>query len=159
MLKRRPDLSAELVKMQYRDRRGEVPKGKKPYWLLPVYCYRDGYLSVFGGRKYCDSAQRFDEVPRQSPLQIEAWDMFEALCEELAHPQQFAPGDMQFLNNHVIQHARTEYHDWPEPERRRHLLRLWLEVDGIRPLIDEFRDQTYGINIGDTPPSAPLDVE
>ena len=40
-----------------------------------------------------------------------------------------------------------------------HLLRLWLEVDGIRPLIDEFRDQTYGINIGDTVPSAPLDIE
>jgi hypothetical protein len=159
MLKRRPELSAELVKMQYRDRRGEVPEGKKPYWTLPVYCYRDGYLSVFEGRKYCDSAQRFDGVPRQTPLQIEAWDLFEALCAELAHYQQFAPGDMQFLNNHVIQHARTEFHDWPEPERRRHLLRLWLEVDGIRPLIEEFREQTYGITIGDTPPSAPLDVE
>jgi hypothetical protein len=26
-------------------------------------------------------------------------------------------------------HARTAYDDHPEPERKRHLLRLWLSVD------------------------------
>lgn len=36
------------------------------------------------------------------------------------------PGDIQFLNNHVILHGRTDYQDHEEPERRRHLLRLWL---------------------------------
>lgn len=36
------------------------------------------------------------------------------------------PGDIQLLNNHVIMHGRTDYEDYPEPERRRHLLRLWL---------------------------------
>uniref|UniRef100_UPI003F49B17E TauD/TfdA family dioxygenase n=1 Tax=Nonomuraea bangladeshensis TaxID=404385 RepID=UPI003F49B17E len=35
-------------------------------------------------------------------------------------------GDLQLLNNHVVLHSRTEYTDHPEPERRRHLLRLWL---------------------------------
>jgi hypothetical protein len=38
----------------------------------------------------------------------------------------FRAGDMQFLNNRLILHARTDYVDHPEPERRRHLLRLWL---------------------------------
>jgi len=36
------------------------------------------------------------------------------------------PGDIQLLNNHVIMHGRTDYEDYPEMERRRHLLRLWL---------------------------------
>ena len=36
------------------------------------------------------------------------------------------PGDIQLLNNHVIMHGRTDYQDYPEMERRRHLLRLWL---------------------------------
>jgi hypothetical protein len=36
------------------------------------------------------------------------------------------PGDIQWLKNSVILHARTEYEDFPEPERKRHLLRLWL---------------------------------
>jgi hypothetical protein len=36
------------------------------------------------------------------------------------------PGDMQFLKDAVILHARTEYEDWSGPEKKRHLLRLWL---------------------------------
>jgi hypothetical protein len=40
----------------------------------------------------------------------------------------FQPGDMQFLKNALILHARTAYDDWPEPERKRHLLRLWLSA-------------------------------
>ena len=37
-------------------------------------------------------------------------------------------GDIQFLNNRTILHGRTGYEDWPEVARRRHLMRLWLEV-------------------------------
>jgi len=44
------------------------------------------------------------------------------------------PGDLVLLNNHVTYHARTEYRDHPEPERKRHLLRLWLSVPNSRPL-------------------------
>ena len=36
------------------------------------------------------------------------------------------PGDIQILNNHAIMHGRTDYQDYPESQRRRHLLRLWL---------------------------------
>ncbi|HVO14074.1 MAG TPA: TauD/TfdA family dioxygenase [Alphaproteobacteria bacterium] len=36
------------------------------------------------------------------------------------------PGDMQFLNNRVIVHARLDYDDYPEFDRKRHMLRLWL---------------------------------
>ena len=37
-----------------------------------------------------------------------------------------APGDIQFVHNHSLFHDRTAFEDWPEPDRRRHLLRLWL---------------------------------
>ncbi len=39
---------------------------------------------------------------------------------------EFEPGDVQLLNNAKILHAREGYQDYDEPERRRHLLRLWL---------------------------------
>jgi alpha-ketoglutarate-dependent taurine dioxygenase len=39
------------------------------------------------------------------------------------------PGDMQFLNNHVTMHSRTEYQDHPDPTLRRDLIRLWLSAD------------------------------
>ena len=35
-------------------------------------------------------------------------------------------GDMYFLNNRWLLHNRTAFVDHPEPERRRHLVRLWL---------------------------------
>ena len=37
-------------------------------------------------------------------------------------------GDIQFLNNRTILHGRTGYEDWPDMARRRHLMRLWLQV-------------------------------
>lgn len=47
------------------------------------------------------------------------------------------PGDIQLLNNHVILHGRTDYEDWPERDRRRHLLRLWLRCQNARPQAPE----------------------
>jgi len=40
----------------------------------------------------------------------------------------FQPGDLQLLNNSVILHSREAYDDHVEPERKRHLLRLWLSA-------------------------------
>jgi TfdA family taurine catabolism dioxygenase TauD len=38
----------------------------------------------------------------------------------------FRPGDIQLVSNRTVMHARATFVDWAEPERRRHLLRLWL---------------------------------
>jgi hypothetical protein len=55
----------------------------------------------------------------------------------------FEPGDMQFLHNHQILHSRNDFENWPEPERHRHLLRLWLAPPSARPLPDVFAPR-YG---------------
>ena len=56
--------------------------------------------------------------------------MFDALANdpELHFGMQLQPGDMQFVYNHSQLHDRTGFVDWPEPARKRHLLRLWLSV-------------------------------
>jgi hypothetical protein len=61
----------------------------------------------------------------------------------------FMPGDIQFLHNHTILHARSGYEDWPETERKRHLLRLWLSPPGARPLPPVFAECYGGTAIGD----------
>ena len=59
------------------------------------------------------------------------------------------PGDVQILNNHTMLHARTGYEDWPEPEKKRHLLRLWLcPPDGSR-LPPVFAECYGGVTVGD----------
>jgi len=35
-------------------------------------------------------------------------------------------------------HARTRFTNFPEPERRRHLVRLWLDAEGFRDVPKEF---------------------
>ncbi len=42
------------------------------------------------------------------------------------------PGQLQFVDNRVLGHARTLFEDFREPERRRHLVRLWLRDHGRR---------------------------
>ena len=54
----------------------------------------------------------------------------------------------QFIHNHVTLHDRTDYEDWPEPERKRHLLRLWLCPPNGRPLPPAFTDRYGGTEIG-----------
>ncbi|HJU33168.1 MAG TPA: TauD/TfdA family dioxygenase, partial [Hyphomicrobiaceae bacterium] len=68
---------------------------------------------------------------------------------ELRLDMEFRPGDMQFLHNHQILHSRTDFDDWPEPERKRHLLRLWLAVPGARPLPEVYAERFGSVTVGD----------
>jgi hypothetical protein len=56
----------------------------------------------------------------------------------MAIEMDFRPGDIQWLSNYAALHARTGFSDFPEPQRRRHLLRLWLSRTGARPLVPNF---------------------
>ncbi|WP_233582964.1 TauD/TfdA family dioxygenase [Candidimonas sp. SYP-B2681] len=51
-----------------------------------------------------------------------------AASPELYLDMGFREGDIQFLNNRMMVHGRTDYQDAPKLEDRRHLLRLWIEV-------------------------------
>lgn len=145
MLAERPDLLALLFDPLATDRRGEVPAGMKPYMTIPPLSWHEGKLTVFYQRQYIDSAQRFDGAIRLTPAHVKALDMFDALANDLSlHLQmRLQPGDMQFVYNHSQLHDRTGYTDWPEPENRRHLFRLWLSLPGDRELPEIFK-QRYG---------------
>jgi hypothetical protein len=151
MLERRPDCVEALAGMIYRDRRGEIPEGKRPWFRLPVFNTFAGYLSVSWQGGYIRSAERFDELPERSPVLAEALDLFTQLANELAFSMELRQGDIQFLHNHVTVHSRTEFEDCPEPERRRHLLRLWLATPGGRPLPPVYRDRYAHLGPGDRP--------
>ena len=159
MLKRRPELVEALSVDIYRDRRGEIPEGMERTWKVPVFSIIDGYMTVNGGGQYALSAQRFPEVPNFTQDQLDGMEMYTDLCEELHHRQTFNPGDIQFLNNHVIQHSRTEFEDWEDEDKKRHLLRLWLEVPDIRPIHEAFATRINGIIVPGTELQAPLEAE
>jgi len=142
MFRRRPDLAAVLFEPLCFDRRGEVPAGKKGFYTTPIFhWYADQLSVIYGNRYYIESAQRFPDAPRLTAKQIEALDLFDALANDPSNylDIEFKPGNIQLIHNHVILHDRTDYEDWPEPERKRHLLRLWLCPPNGRPLPPAFR--------------------
>jgi hypothetical protein len=151
MRRRRPDLLKVLFQPLATDRRGEVPVGQKPYFEIPVFSWHRGFLTAIYQRQYIDSAQRFAEAPRLSPQQVDALDLFDSLANDprLHLFMEFKPGDVQLVHNHTMLHDRTGFVDWPEPERRRHLLRLWLAASDARPLPEVFAQRYGTVAIGD----------
>ena len=145
MRQRRPDLALRLFAPFATDRRGEVPPGAKPYFAIPVFNWHGGALSAIYQRQYIDSAQRFVDAPRLAPADVEALDLLDALTNDCALHMTMAleRGDLQFVHNHTLLHDRTAFEDYPEPARRRHLLRLWLAPHDARPLPPVFA-QRYG---------------
>lgn len=171
MLRQRPDLAAELTKPVYRDRRGEVPEGAEEWYAVPVFNpMPGGGLTTTYVRSAMRKAQRFPEVPRITPLLDEACDLFDRLAAspEIHLDMEFRPGDIQVLNNHWIMHSRTAYEDFPEPERRRHLLRLWLACEDGPALPEVYlrawqgstgQGRPAGIRVPGVTLNAPLDAE
>ncbi len=151
MRRQRPDLLKLLFQPIATDRRGEVPEGQKPYFEIPVFNWHKGFLTAIYQRQYIDSAQRFADAPRISPQLKEALDLFDALTNDprLHLFMEFKPGDVQLVHNHTMLHDRTSFVDWPEPERRRHLLRLWLAADHARPLPEVFAQRYGSVTVGD----------
>ncbi len=136
MLARRPDLLEVLFHDYYRSRLGEEFGGAKQYYALPVFTLRDGHFASHYSRTYIEAAQKIPEVPRLTAAQEEALDLLAEIGDELCLEMVFEPGDMQFLNNHVIYHARTPYEDAPDAARL--LYRIWLSVPNSRPLSESF---------------------
>ena len=68
-------------------------------------------------------------------------DLIEAIANDPVFyvEMDFQPGDIQLLNNSVILHAREAYDDCDEPERKRHLLRLWLRAHAFSSVEDTLR--------------------
>ena len=150
MLRTRPDLAAVMFDPIATDRRGEVPEGEKPYLEIPVLSWHAGYLTGFYQRQYIDSAQRFPDAPRLTPAHVQAFDLFDTLANDpiLHFGMQLQQGDLQFVYNHALLHDRTAFRDWPSASQKRHLLRLWLSMEGDRPLPDCFKQRYGSIEIG-----------
>jgi hypothetical protein len=170
ILARRPDLLPALFQPFPTDRRGEVPEGMQPWFDMPVYHWHEGLLSCIYVRQYIESAQKhFPQAARLSSDQVAAMDLMDALLNDPAiHlSMSFQPGDVQLLHNHQILHSRNDFVNWPEPERHRHLLRLWLAPPEGRALPEIFAPrygstragERGGIVVSGTKPRVPLEAE
>ena len=159
MLKTCPELVQELVGEFHLTKHGEVGPGEKPWYKMPVFSFQDGHITVRGVGAHVMKAQGLPGVPPFTEAQRAALQAFRDTAKRIHFDMDFRPGDVQILHNHVMLHTRTAFEDWPEAERKRHLMRLWLaDHGGGRPVVPGFRANIQGIRVAGTVPSTPVDV-
>jgi len=124
----RPDLLARLYEPYWVDRRAEVPTGEEPIVPVPVFSRDDnGALTVRYLRLYIVKGHE-QRGARLEGSDLDALDFFESVMNRpgLAVTIPMERDDVQIINNRFILHSRTEFVDYPEPERKRHYVRIWL---------------------------------
>jgi alpha-ketoglutarate-dependent taurine dioxygenase len=123
-----PDVLRELARPFHVDRRGGTRPGEAPTAHVPVFHGEGDSLLV----RYLRFWIHAGHDKAGEPLGAERLQALDVLDEVLARPElrvEFGlePGQMLFANNRWIFHNRTAFEDHPEPDRRRHYVRLWLQ--------------------------------
>jgi alpha-ketoglutarate-dependent taurine dioxygenase len=122
-----PAAWAELTRPFYVDRRGGVRPGEEPTARYPVFAETDRGLLLRYLRYWIEVGHEKAGLPLTA-AQVAALGALDRIAGDVRLRAEFAmrSGDMFFVNNRWILHNRTAFEDHPEPDRRRHLLRLWL---------------------------------
>ena len=140
LLRRRPDLVERLYEPFLMDTKGE---GGVRYLPVRPCAFDSGALRTFYHTDYFRSASDRNGEPLLTPGDREVLDLYNSIADspEMYLDMELQPGDVQLLSNHTIMHARTDYDDYPEPERRRHLLRLWISLPTSPSLATRIRKE------------------
>jgi hypothetical protein len=131
VVRRRPDLAPLLEAPFHHHAHGQFgPRGPKTF-QYPIVNREGGVFRMFLLLWYIrNAAADFPDIASLDSAQSDVLDLLAAIPMEpgAALDMRFQEGDMQFLKNSVILHARTEYEDWGAEDEKRHLLRLWLSA-------------------------------
>ena len=154
----RPDLLEVLYQPFYWSWKGQEALGESPYYQQPIYSEHEGKFSSRNIATHILAAhEHFKELPPLPAAQLEALKLINTLANDARFHfgMLFEPGDIQLLNNHITYHARTEFEDFAEEKRKRHLLRMWLSVPNSRSLSPQmsaiYQDQRAGAVRGGFP--------
>jgi alpha-ketoglutarate-dependent taurine dioxygenase len=122
-----PDVLRILAQPFHVDRRGGAHPGESSTVRYPV-------MSGEGDGLVCRYLRYWIEAGHEKagePLTTDQRRALDTLDVVLGDPKlriefDLHPGEMLFVNNRWIFHNRTAFDDHAEPERKRHLVRLWL---------------------------------
>ena len=150
ILEQRPDLLEVLCEPFYYLRHTVDGGNDQPWCRQRVFSFCEGHFAANLLRVLINRAHAHPDLPELTAKQVEALDLVETLADEshLHHSFKQEPGDLFFVNNWVNLHRRTEFEDWPEPDRRRHILRIWLSMPNSRPLDPLFADNYGSVEAG-----------
>ncbi|MBT7953765.1 MAG: TauD/TfdA family dioxygenase [Rhodospirillaceae bacterium] len=146
LLKRRPDLVEVMAQPYCWTKHAEMQSEEKNYYESPVFNALGGKLCVAFGPKHMEKGHMLTEAPDITDAQLEGIRLTEEICEELHYAMALERGDIQLANNCVALHTREGFEDWPEPERKRQLWRLWLVQPDLRPPTPYILQWRHGVH-------------
>lgn len=139
--RRAPHLLEPLYRGYHYHRLGEEGPGEEPVtpYRMPVFAIRNGQLSCRYQRAGIAAGERA-LGHALSEIDLQALNLFDEVARAPENRLAFSleRGEMVVVNNYTVLHARTQFTEYPEPERRRRLVRLWLDADGFRDVPREF---------------------
>lgn len=138
ILRDRPGDLARLYKGFQWDRQGEhaAHETATTGYRVPLFSQRDSVVSCRYNRGWIAPAAQRLGVPL-SGAELELLDFIDEIAVRDCLEFPFQPGDVQFCNNYTVLHGRAAHAPVPEEERKRVLLRIWLDFPESRPLVDE----------------------
>jgi hypothetical protein len=146
----RPDLAEVACQMFYFSRNQEEAPDEKPFYRQPLFDFEDGRLFAKWNRNRVRTAQKLAGVPKLTDIQHTCINFLdEILCRpNILAKMWLEPGDIQFVNNHVMLHSRTEFEDFKESRRKRLLYRLWIAPPDSVLLPNTWRDYFRDVEPG-----------
>ena len=133
--KRHPDLLPRLYRPFHWDRQAEHGPADSKFATHPVFAF-DGhrltarYYEDYVVKGYALAGEPLDETGR------DALAAMRDIVDSPAHWTEFRieTGQFQYLNNRLFAHSRTQFHDGPDSDRRRHMIRVWNRDEGTSEL-------------------------
>jgi alpha-ketoglutarate-dependent taurine dioxygenase len=126
MAERYPDELERLYQPMYFDRQREHAEGAPPVCLAPFFSWNGDRLNA---RANSSLVRKGYEVAGETmdSLLVSALDAIDSVCssEDIWYQAALERGQIQYLNNHEVGHYRSAFRDHDDPERKRHLFRLW----------------------------------
>jgi hypothetical protein len=133
MRRRHPGLLRRLYEPFYWNRQGEHADGDAICTFNPVFSVIDGVVRARFNRGLQPIGYRLlgQEIDAEG---MEALNTLFAIMGEPDNHVSFdlEPGQMEFIANSRMCHSRTTYQDHDDPDRRRHLVRIFLRDEGKR---------------------------
>ncbi len=126
MLEQYPEELARLYQPVLYDRQKEHHDGAAPVCLAPYFSWRNERMFARANASLIRKGYEVAGEPMDKAL-ASALDAIDEVCasEDLWFEAPLERGQIQYLNNHEVGHYRSAFEDFDEPERKRHLYRLW----------------------------------
>jgi len=131
MLERHPGLVDRLFAPYLFDRQKEHAPDAPPVISHPLMQVQDGRLTCRLSHRHVIAGYKMAGIELDSLGETALETLEEIMLEpHFCREFFFEPGQIQIVDNRRLGHRRTHFIDYDEPERKRHLVRLWLRRAG-----------------------------